>query len=162
MKPDFKESKLDLMPDGWYEALITDGKTDVTRSAEERWRLTLEIQGVLESKQMELALKKKGVVIEDVLVDGDSDFWRKKIRSFMRAAFPEMEQEAKDAGEGYEAPELTAEDTVGRRVGVQISIADGNPQYDEASKVNRCWRYKAIGAPTPGAEAEAAEDSDII
>ena len=148
MKHDFRQEQAgDLIPDGWYEAVVVQCKTDVTRSGMERWRLKLEIASVLDSKQMEIALGKVGAQIEDVLIDSDKDFWRKKVRGFMKSAFPEHEDAAKEAEEGYEAPELTGDDAIGRTVGVQISINDGNAEYDEPSKVNRCWRYKPIGVP---------------
>lgn len=155
-----KKEAVDLVPEGWYEVLIIEGKTDVTRNGYERWQLKYEIKGVIDAKQTELALKFVGKFVEDLLLDMDN--LQRKVSNFMRVVFPEIEEQAKEQGDSFEPPFIKAEEAVGRRMGVLIGIANGNPDYGDPEKVNRCWRYKKIGEPAGTEKKEEEADVDSI
>lgn len=159
MEHDFRKKKVELMPEGWYEVLIIDGKTSLTRAGAERWVLKYEIKGVVDCQQTEFAMKFVGKEIGDFQIEHDNMQWRWDM--FLRSVFPELEEAAKEIGDDYEPPFIKAEECVGRRLKVLIVTRPGNADRGEPEKINRCQRYAVLGVPQ-GEAKKSEPDDDLI
>lgn len=136
-----------LLATAKYVAVCFKGKTDLTKKADERWRLHYKLLAVMDAKSEneDDAARSVGKSISDNLIDipGFAYKWD----MLLPAMFPEI----KASGE---KKVLHGEDCIGKVVVIRIGEAKGNPDFNEAEKINRIYGWE----PFTGDKAQFADE----